>query len=81
MNEKLINSLKESLREIKIKQNELKRAKNKKERKDIESEIEFLKQALISNYKLTNYDQHIRMESYNNDYFIFDVESILSKLE
>lgn len=43
MNEKLINSLKESLREIKIKQNELKRAKNKKERKDIESEIEFFK--------------------------------------
>ncbi|WP_269227661.1 hypothetical protein [Flavobacterium eburneipallidum] len=81
MDKDLLNKLKSSLDEIKIKQNEFKREKNKKSRDSIDSLITRLKNNLISNYNLTNYDLYIKTESHNTEFFIHDVESILLKLE
>lgn len=81
MDKDLLNKLKSSLDEIKIKQNEFKREKNKKSRDSMDSLITRLKNNLISNYNLTNYDLYIKTESHNTEFFIHDVESILLKLE
>lgn len=76
-----ISNLKLSLGEIKIKQNELNREKNKKAKDSIDSQLTRLKNNLISNFNLMEYDLHINMEIHNTDFFIHDVESILLKLE
>lgn len=76
-----LNNLKLSLSEIKIKQNELNREKNKKAKDSIDNQITMLKNNLISRFNLMEYDLHINMESHNTEFFIHDVESILLKLE
>ena len=76
-----LNNLKLSLGEIKIKQNELNREKNKKAKDSIDNQITMLKNNLISRFNLMEYDLHINMESHNTEFFIHDVESILLKLE
>lgn len=81
MEKDILNKLKSSLKEIKIKQNEFKREKNKKAQNSIDSLITILKNNLISNYNLTNYDLYIKSESHNTEFFIHDVESILLKLD
>lgn len=81
MEKDILNKLKSSLSEIKIRQNEFKREKNKKSQNSIDSLITVLKNNLISNYKLMDYDLYIKSESHNTDFFIHDVESILLKLE
>lgn len=76
-----ISNLKLSLGEIKIKQNELNREKNNKAKDSIDSQLTRLKNNLISNFNLMEYDLHINMEIHNTEFFIHDVESILLKLE
>ncbi len=76
-----ISNLILSLGEIKIKQNELNREKNKKAKDSIESQLTRLKNNLISNFNLMEHDLHINMEIHNTDFFIHDVETILLKLE
>jgi hypothetical protein len=76
-----ISNLKLSLGEIKIKQNEFNREKNKKAKDSIDSQLTMLKNNLMLNFNLIEYDLHISMEIHNTDFFIHDVESILSKLE
>lgn len=81
MEKDILKKLKSSLNEIKIKQNEFKREKNKKAQNSIDSLITVLKNNLISNYNLMDYDLYIKSESHNTEFFIHDVESILLKLE
>ena len=81
MEKDILNKLKSSLDEIKIKQNEFKREKNKKAQDSLESLITILKNNLVSNYNLMDYDLYIKSESHNTNFFIHDVESIILKLE
>ncbi|MDI5897637.1 hypothetical protein [Flavobacterium yafengii] len=81
MEKDILKKLKSSLGEIKIKQNEFKREKNKKSQNSIDSLITVLKNNLISNYNLLDYDLYIKSESHNTEFFIHDVESVILKIE
>lgn len=81
MEKETLSKLKDSLDEIRIKYNEFLRAKNKKEKESISTWLTILKNNLISNYGLMKYDLYIKSESYNTEYFLFDVNNIILKLE
>ena len=81
MEKETLSKLKDSLDEIRIKYNEYLRAKNKKEKESISTWLTILKNNLISNYNLMKYDLYIKSESYNTEYFLFDVNNIILKLE
>lgn len=81
MDKEKLNNLKLNLSEIKIKQNELTREKNKKEKDSRDNLITRLKNNLVSNFNLMEYDEHINMEIHNTNFFIHDVETIIMKYE
>jgi hypothetical protein len=76
-----LSELKGDLNRIKVKKNEKEKVKTKKERDSIEAEIQFFTNKMITDYELMKYDPGIKMESYNTNFFIFDVEGIVRKLE
>ena len=81
MEKDILNKLKVALDDIKVKNNEYKREKNKKAQNSIDDSITLLKNNLISNYNLMDYDLYIKSESHNTEFFIHDVESVILKLE
>ena len=81
MEKEKLNNLKLNLREIIIKQNELSREKNKKEKDSKDNLITRLKNNLVANFDLLEYDEYINMEIHNTNFFITDVETIIMKYE
>ncbi|MCZ8297685.1 MAG: hypothetical protein O9297_10765 [Flavobacterium sp.] len=81
MEKETISKLKDSLEEIRIKYNEYKKAKNKKEKESIINRLTILKNSLISRYDLMKYNLYIKSESYNTENFLFDVDNIILKLK
>ena len=77
MNKETLTKLKKGLDEIRSKTVELKRAKNRKEKKSVQTDIKFFTDKLISDFSLLQHDIGITEEKYKTDFFIFDVENIL----
>lgn len=59
----------------------LKNASNKKERKEVEYDLNYHKERMIKDLELMKYDLHISHYQYDNDYFKNDVDSIIYKIE
>ncbi|TQD34029.1 hypothetical protein [Haloflavibacter putidus] len=81
MKKETLENLKNDLSNIKVKTFEKKRAKRKKDRESIESDIQYLTEQIIEKYELLQYDLGIKMESHKTDFFIFDVENIIRRQE
>ncbi|WP_417885073.1 hypothetical protein [Zunongwangia sp.] len=81
MKKETLENLKNDLSSIKVKTFEKKRAKRKKDRESIESDIQYLTERIIEKYELLKYDLGIKMESHKTNFFIFDVENIIRKQE
>ena len=81
MEKETIEKLKLGLDEIKIKQIQLNKEKNKKSKSSVDAIITHLKNNLISNFKLMEYDLYIKSESHNTDFFIHDIEMLIIKYE
>lgn len=87
MSEEEIKKLEEKLNEIKIERNNLNRSKLKKGKERVkEKDLERAKDSIISsnmrlieNFKLMNFDLDIKDQYYDIEYFIFNVENIISK--
>ncbi len=56
-------------------------AKNKKEKLLIQQEMDLLKNQIIKEFELMNYDKHIYHYRCDNQYFKDDIEDIILKLE
>jgi len=79
--EEELKKLKDDLYTIKINQDRYEMEKNKKAQNSIDNHNTKLKEKLISDYNLIDYDEGINIESYNTNSFIDDVELIIFKLE
>jgi hypothetical protein len=79
--EEELKKLKDDLYTIKIYEDRYKIEKNKREKTSIDNHITKLKEKLISDFNLVEFDKGINLESYNTNLFIHDVESIIFKLE
>jgi hypothetical protein len=87
MNEEEIKKLENKLSEIIIEKNNLNRSKLKKGKEKIKEKylekakdsINFSSMKLIENFKLMNFDLHIKDQYYDIEFFIFNVENIIRK--
>ena len=79
MEKETIEKIKLSLDEIKIKQIQLNKEKNKKGKSLLDAIITHLKNNLISNFNLMEYDLYIKSDSHNTDFFIHDIEMLIIK--
>ena len=87
MNEEEIKKLEIKLSEIIIEKNnfnrsKLKKVKDKIKKNDLErmkDSINFSSMKLIENFKLMNFDLHIKDQYYDVEFFIFNVENIIRK--
>ena len=87
MNEEEIKKLEIKLSEIIIEKNnfnrsKLKKGKDKIKKNDLErmkDSINFSSMKLIENFKLMNFDFHIKDQYYDVEFFIFNVENIIRK--
>ncbi len=61
--------------------NELKRAKNQRERSRIDNELDTLKNRMIHDFELRQHDNYVTHYSDDNHWFKCDVESIIDNLE
>ena len=75
------NKFNSDFEKIKSLRNALIRAKNKKETREINSDLESYKKKLVRDFDLRSYDFGIESQIYNTDYFIFDVERIMDKID
>lgn len=81
MEKETLEKLKLGLNEIKVKQIEFNKEKNKKNKGSIDTTITHLKDNLISNFKLMDYDLYIKSESHSTNFFIHDVEMLIVKYQ
>jgi len=80
MEREIFEKLKLELNEIKYKQIEFNREKIKKNKNSIDNSITNLKNKLVANFNLMEYDLHIKSDIHNTDFFIHDVEMIILKI-
>jgi len=73
--------LKKDLDFIRAKFKEKGKVKTKKEKETLESVIQYFTNNLIDKYKLLQYDLGIKMECHKTEFFIQDVEAVITKLE
>lgn len=72
--------LDEALTKIIITNNQVNRLtlkKDKKEKDRLESQITYLKNKMVTDFNLMQYDLHVKMEMHNTNFFITDVEDII----
>ena len=85
MNEDEIKELETKFNEIIFENNKYKNLKQKKGKEKIkEKELDKIKESiiasnmkLIENFKLMNFDLHIKEQYYDIEYFIFNVDNII----
>jgi hypothetical protein len=76
-----LKKLEEAYHEFIVKHNELRRATNEKQRKKIKPDIDFIKERMIEDYDLMQYDLHVKHYSHDNDLFKRDVGEIIEKIK
>lgn len=75
-----LERLKKALNNLKLKNNQFYKAKGK-EKESIEIDINYLTKSIISKFNLMQYNLYINEESYDVNFFIHNVENIISNEE
>lgn len=81
MEKQTLKSLKEEMSKFYKLNNELKRAKNQKEKKEVNKELDWHKNRMIRDFDLKEYDEYINLNNEDNFLFQRDVEDIILDIE